>query len=108
MGWTREDRVSRLRRLRLRRNLGQDGFDWSQVLTTGITTAGNVAQVALRPPTYSSVTGPYGSSVTSYGSVPGSAGYGVNPLSSSLSSILSDPVIVLGLIGAAVLVIAKR
>jgi hypothetical protein len=90
--------VSRLGRLRGRK-LG-DITDWMPLLTTGINDAASVAQVALKPPTYSSVTTPYGTSITSYGAV--APGVTVDPL----TSLLSSPLFLLG--GVALLVVLMK
>ena len=65
----RAHRLGAVRGIRGVRGLADDGggIDWGSIITTGIQTAGNVAQVALKPPTYSSVTTPYGTSVQAYG-----------------------------------------
>ncbi len=92
----RAHRLSGVRRGRRGRTMGQDssGMDWSQILTTGIQTAGNVAAIAVRPPTYSSVMYPSGAqSVTSFGSPSQTASMmgGID-----FTSLLSSPLILLG------------
>ena len=82
-------------RLRGMRGLGQDSIDWGNILTTGITTAGQVAAIAVRPPTYSSVVNPYtgAQSVTSYAPI----GTSTSLLGmSSATSLLSSPYVLLG------------
>lgn len=94
--------------------LGQDddsGFDWDTFTQTLIKTAGSVAAVAVKPPTYSSSINPYTGqqTITSYAPTgyTGSA-LGAGVLGTGFSSLLSSPLVLLG--GAALLavVLLKR
>lgn len=89
--------------------LGQDegGINWGNVLTTSITDAASVAAVALRPPTYSSVVNPYtgAQSITSYaplGSTPSLLG------TTSLTGLLSSPLVLLGGVALLAVLALKR
>ena len=87
--------------------LGYGSIDWSQILTAGITTAGNVAQVALKPPTYSSIQYPSGyTSVQSYGALP--AGTVGVPSSLTSTSLLDSPYLLLGGLALLAVVLMKR
>jgi hypothetical protein len=101
------------RRMRRLRGMGDDGIDWSQIISTGIQTAGSVAKVAVTPPMYSSIVNPMtgASSVTSFAGAPGLYPSGSIPgLSSqfgtSLTGLLSNPIVLIG--GVALLVLAFR
>jgi hypothetical protein len=90
--------LSRLRGLRGGR-LGDD-IDWGSIISSSITTAGQVAQVALKPPTYSAVQYPSGLiSTQSYGAVPNT---------SSISGFLSPDVLLLGGLALVAVVLMKR
>lgn len=104
-GLARAHGVSGLRGLRGARLSGLgDDIDWSQIIDTGISTAGSVAQVALKPPTYSSVVYPSGaSSVTSYGAVPSTSALGT-----STTSLLSSPYLILGGLALLAVVLMKQ
>ena len=100
-------RLSGLGRLR-RRGMGDDSIDWTSLVTTGINDAAATAQVALKPappPLYSSVSTPYGTSITSYaaGGIPAS-----NPLTSGLTTLLADPIMVWLGLGLIAIVVMKR
>jgi hypothetical protein len=87
--------------------MGDDSIDWTSLVTTGINDAAATAQVALRPappPMYSSVSTPYGTSITSY--APG--GVGVNPVTSGLTTLLADPIMVWLGLGLLAFVVMKR
>lgn len=108
----RPHRLSGLRGLRGR--MGDDGIDWSSIITTGITQAGNVAKVAVAPgplPTYQSITNPYGySSVTSYAPA-GTVIPGVTGATSSLGgldTLLTSPLVLLGGLALLAVVLMKR
>ena len=74
----------------------------SQLISQGIATAGGVAAIAVKPPVYSSVSTPYGTSITSYGPL------GAGTLGTSQwGLLLSSPVFLLG-IGLLVFVVVKR
>ncbi len=90
----RAHRLSGVRR-GLRGRLGQDDINWGQILTTGIQTAGSVAAIAVKPPTYSSVVLPSGAqSITSYGAtVPSTSILGAG---TDLTSLLTSPLVLLG------------
>ena len=77
----------------------------AQLISTGITTAGGVASVALRPPTYSSVSTPYGTSISSYAPI-GASAFGASSLA-SIGSLLGSPVVLLGL-GVLLFVVLKQ
>jgi hypothetical protein len=82
--------------------------DWSDVtdlISTGITTAGQVAQVALKPPTYSSITTPYGTSISSYGPV--GSPIGAASSTSQWGMLFQSPLFLIG-IGLLVVVAVKR
>ena len=104
----RAHRLSGLRGLRgyQRVVLGDDGdIDWGSIISNSITTAGQVAQVALKPPTYSAVTLPSGAtSVTSYapiGSSTASALLGT-------SSVLNNPYVILGGLALVAVLLMKQ
>ena len=103
-------RFSGLRGLRGAR-LGDDdgGFDWSSItpiIQTGIQTAGQVAQVALKPPTYSSVVYPSGAStVQSYGALPSGA---PGTATAAIGDLLASPYLVLGGIVLLAVILMKR
>lgn len=96
-GLGRMARAHRLSGVRgLRGRLGQDSIDWGSIIQTGIQTAGAVSAIAFKPPTYSSVINPYtgAQSITSYGAVP-NTGLGLGA-GTSLSSLLTSPVVLFG------------
>lgn len=87
------------------------GVDWSGITQNLITTAGNVAKVAVSPgpvPTYQAITTPGGySSVTSYGPL------GTSPLSTTASldsfdALLTSPLVLLGGLALFAVVLMKR
>jgi hypothetical protein len=86
-----------------------DVTDYIPVFTAAINDAASVASVALRPPTYSSVTNPYtgASTVTSYGAIP-STGLGSNPVTAGLTTLLADPIMVWLGLGLLAFVAMKR
>ena len=102
--------LSRLRGLR-GVSLGQDSIDWGSILNTGITTAGAVAARAVTPPTYSSVVNPVtgAQTITSYAPI-GATSSLINSsdLTSSLGSLLSSPLILLGGIALIAVFALKR
>ena len=85
---------------------GDSGIDWGSILSQGITTAGSVAAIAVKPPTYSSVVYPSGAqSVTSYGAMPGSSSIAG---ASSLEGLLTSPYLLLGGMALLAVVLMKR
>jgi hypothetical protein len=71
-----------------------DDINWTSIIDTGITQAGNVAKVAVAPPLYSSVINPLtgAQSIQSYGAVLGLTSLtGASLLSST--SLLSSPLV---------------
>jgi hypothetical protein len=108
-------RVSGLRGLRrgLARRLGQDdsSINWGQILTTGITVAGQDAAVALKPPTYSSVVNPLtgAQTITSYAPIGQTSSIlGTTDLTSSLNSLISSPIVLIGGIALIAVLALKR
>jgi hypothetical protein len=101
MNTGRQSRLGRSRRGNsraiARQRLGDDGdINWTSIIDTGITQAGNVAKVAVAPPLYSSVINPMtgAQSIQSYGAVPGLTSLtGASLLSSS--SLLTSPLVLL-------------
>lgn len=104
--------LSALRGLR-GRGLGQDdsSINWGTVLDTGILTAGAVASKAVTPPTYSSVVNPVtgAQTITSYAPI-GATSSLINSsdLTSSLGSLFSSPLILLGGIALIAVFALKR
>ena len=100
-------RLSGLRGLR-----GSLGQDWGDIINNAISTAGSVASVALKPPTYSSVVNPYtgAQTVTSYGGVPQSSLLSGSPLlgGADLTSVLTSPIVLLGGLGLIAVLLLKR
>jgi hypothetical protein len=86
-----------------------DITDYMPLFTTAINDAASVAQVALRPPSYSSVVNPYtgASSVTAYGPVGNSSQFSASGLGGSLTGSLS-PIWLLGGFGLLAIVLLKR
>ena len=101
----RANHLSGFRGLRL----GQDdgSINWGNVLTTGITDAASVAAVAVKPPTYSSVINPVtgAQTITSYAPI-GSTGSLLG--TSSLTTLLSNPLVLLGGLALVAIVALKR
>lgn len=113
MGRASVSRGIAARNMRIRRMSGLADFsdvDWTQIINTGLTQAGSVAKTAVTPPMYSSVVNPLtgASSVTSYAGSPGlyPGGSSIPGIGTSLSSVLSSPIVLLG--GIALLVLAFR
>lgn len=103
--------ISRIRGLK--RGLGDDGLDWSDIITTGITSAATVAKAAVSPtPTYAYTSGPQGTQILSYGA-PGSSvsPYSYSPYTSGLgdiSQLFSSPIVLIGGIGLIAVLLLKR
>lgn len=94
--------------------LGQDDgsssdINWGNILSTGIVTAGNVAAVAVRPPTYSSVINPVtgAQTITSYGATAPSI-FGTSLDSTTLTGLLTSPLVLLGGLALVAVLALKR
>jgi hypothetical protein len=85
----------RLSGLRGRRGLALGQIDWGGIIQNSISTAGQVAAVAVRPPTYSSVINPTtgAQTITSYGAMPPTSLLGTG---TDLTSLLSSPIVLIG------------
>ena len=116
-----QSRLGRSRRGNSRAIVGQrmkalgysygSSVDWGSILQTGITSAAQVAKVAVQPPVYSSVVNPLtgAQSITSYAGSPGLAAGAVNPLGSEqLTSVLGSPMFLLLGIGLIVVLAARH
>jgi hypothetical protein len=100
-------RLSGVGRLRGVSRLG-DGIDWGDTLNNAISTAGQVATVALKPPTYSSIVSPNGAtSISAYGPIGSSGIFSGTGLGGSLTGSLS-PLLLLGLVGLGVVLLVRR
>lgn len=97
----RAHRLSGLRGLRgYQRVVLGDDIDWGSIISNSITTAGQVAQVALKPPTYSSTQYPSGLISTQ--------SYGMVPQTTSLSGFLNSNMLILGALAIGAIVLLKR